>query len=115
LPEKSKLAQHAYEESQKNMLEWSEGLADWAKNHIQEIQGISPHVSDGPSDQLTQFEHLSHLDLRYHSRSEGTTIPLSVVCFSCVGTIRSIVSLQWWFLLRYFSGARPRACGVLII
>jgi hypothetical protein len=37
------------------------------------------------------------------------------ICFSCVGTIRSIVSLQWWFLSWYFSGAKPHTCGVLII
>jgi hypothetical protein len=28
------------------------------------------------------------------------------ICFSCVGTIRSTASLQWWFLSWYFSGAR---------
>jgi hypothetical protein len=33
-------------------------------------------------------------------------------CFSCVGTIRSIVSLQWWFKSGYISGARPHTCGV---
>jgi predicted GIY-YIG superfamily endonuclease len=53
-----------------NMLDWSEGLADWNQHHIQEIQGISPHVSAGPSDQSTQFGHFSHLDPRYHSRSQ---------------------------------------------
>jgi hypothetical protein len=41
----------------KNMLEWSEGLADWAQHHIQEIQGFSPHISDRPSDPSTQFGH----------------------------------------------------------
>jgi hypothetical protein len=102
------------------MLECSEGLADWAQHHIQEIQGISPHVSAGPSDQSTQFGHLSHLDCRYHSRSQETETPSSVFwlgkfCFPCVDTIRSITSLQWWFKSRYFSGARPHMCGVLIL
>jgi hypothetical protein len=53
-----------------NMLERREGLADWAQHHIQEIQGISPRVSAGPSDQSAQFGYLSHLDPRYHSRSK---------------------------------------------
>jgi hypothetical protein len=34
-----------------NMLEWSEGLADWTRHRIQEIQGIHPRVSGRPSDQ----------------------------------------------------------------
>jgi hypothetical protein len=62
-----------------NMLEWSEGLANWSQHHIQEIQGISRHFSDRPSDQSTQLGHLSHLDPRYHSRSQETTTPSSVV------------------------------------
>jgi hypothetical protein len=37
---------------------------------------------------------------RFHSRSQETTTPSSVVwvgkiCFSCIGTIRSIATLQW--------------------
>jgi hypothetical protein len=32
-----------------------------SKHHIEEIQGICPHVSDS-SDQSTQFGHPSHLD-----------------------------------------------------
>jgi hypothetical protein len=61
-----------------NILEWNEGLADWAQHHIQEIQGIIPHVSAGSSDQPTQFEYLSHLDPHYHSRSQESTTPSSV-------------------------------------
>jgi hypothetical protein len=38
---------------------------------IQETQGIHPRVSDAPSEQLTQPEHLSHLDFRYRSRSKN--------------------------------------------
>jgi hypothetical protein len=41
------------------MLECSEGLADWAQHHMQEIQGIRPHVSAAASDQSTQCGHLS--------------------------------------------------------
>jgi hypothetical protein len=36
------------------------------------------------------------------------------ICFSCVGTIRSVSSRQWWFLAWQFSGARPHTCRVLI-
>jgi hypothetical protein len=39
-------------------VEKSEGPADWAKRHLQEIQGIRPHVSGSLSDQLTQLGHL---------------------------------------------------------
>jgi hypothetical protein len=28
-----------------NMLEWSKGLADWTRHHMQERQGIRPHVT----------------------------------------------------------------------
>jgi hypothetical protein len=55
-----------------NMLERSECLADWNKHHIQEIQGICPHVSGRPSDQSTQLGHLSHLDSTYGSRNQKT-------------------------------------------
>jgi hypothetical protein len=37
------------------------------------------------------------------------------ICFSCVGTIRRISSLQWWFLSWQFSGARPHTCRVFNI
>jgi hypothetical protein len=60
-----------------NMSEWSEGLADGTKHHIQELQGIRPHVADGPSNQSTQTVHLSHLDFRYHSRNKNSN---SVQC-----------------------------------
>jgi hypothetical protein len=39
----------------------------------------SPHVSARPSDQSTQFGHLSHLDPHYHSTSQETTTQSSVV------------------------------------
>jgi hypothetical protein len=51
----------------------TQGLLEESKldqHHIQEIQGISPHISTGPSDQSTQFGHFSHLDPCYHSRSQ---------------------------------------------
>jgi hypothetical protein len=61
------------------MLEQSESLADSAHHHIQEIQGTSPHISAGSSNQSTQFGHLSHLDPRDRSRNKETTTPSSVV------------------------------------
>jgi hypothetical protein len=42
--EKSKLAQHAYKEGQKICWKECEGPADWAKRHLQEIQGIHPRL-----------------------------------------------------------------------
>jgi hypothetical protein len=54
------------------MLERSEGLADWTKHHIQEIEGISPHISGRSSGQSTQLGHLSHLESQYRSRSQKT-------------------------------------------
>jgi hypothetical protein len=54
------------------MLERSEGLADSTKHHIQEIQGISPQVSDRSSNQST------HLDSHFRSRSKKTTTLSSV-------------------------------------
>jgi hypothetical protein len=99
------------------MLEWSEGLADWVQHHMQKREGISPHVSTGPSDQSDISPIWTHSS---HSRSQETANPSRVIwvgkiCFSCVGTVRSIASLQWWFLSWYFSGARPHKCGVSII
>jgi hypothetical protein len=41
------------------MLERSEGLADRTKPHLQEIQGIRPHVSGSSTDQPTQLGHLT--------------------------------------------------------
>jgi hypothetical protein len=61
------------------MLEQSEGPADLAQHHIQDIQGISPHVSVGSSNQPTQFGYLHHLDPRDRSRNKGITTPSSVV------------------------------------
>jgi hypothetical protein len=112
-----------------NMLEWSEGLADWTKHHIQVTHGIRPLVSCRSSDQSAQFGHLSHLDSRYHSRSQKTTSPFSVdwvgkLCFY-VGTIQriclssddfyshstliSIIAVKQCMAIR----ARPHVCGVL--
>jgi hypothetical protein len=76
------------------MLERREGLAHWTEHHIQEIQWIRPHVSSTSSDQSTQLGHLSHLDSRYHSRSNKTTTPSYVdyvwkLCFY-VGTRQRI-------------------------
>jgi hypothetical protein len=85
-----------YEGSHK-MLEWSEGLADWAQHHIQEIQVISPHVSTGPSDKSTQFGHLSHLDPFYHSRSQETTT------LSSVDWVGKFVFLCWYCTKYSFS------------
>jgi hypothetical protein len=36
---------------------------------------------------------------------------MQTFCISCVGTTRDIASIQWWFLSRYFSGARPHTRG----
>jgi hypothetical protein len=80
-------------------------------------------MSAGPPVQPPQFGHLSHLDPHYHSGSRETTTPSGVVgeegkekkYFSCVGTMRSIASLQRRFQSRYFPGAGPHTCGVSII
>jgi hypothetical protein len=75
------------------MLETSDSLADWTKYHLQEIQGICPHVSGRSFDQSTQLGHLSHLGFHYRS-SQKTTLPSSVdyvwkLCLY-VGTVQSI-------------------------
>jgi hypothetical protein len=95
LPEKIKIRSTCIRRSPQNMLERSEGLADWTKHHIQETQEIRPHCSARPSDQSTQLGHLSHLDSdNYRSRSQKTTAPSGVhwvgkLCL-CVGTIQRI-------------------------
>jgi hypothetical protein len=77
LLEKSKLAQHAYEESHK--ICWNEAkVYRLSPTTHTKIQGISSHVSAGPSHQSTQFGHLSNLDPRYHSRSQNTTTPSNI-------------------------------------
>jgi hypothetical protein len=48
------------------MLERSEGLADRTKHHLQEIQGIRPHVSGSSTDQPTQLGHLTQLDSHHN-------------------------------------------------
>jgi hypothetical protein len=73
-----------------NMLERSEGLADWTRHCLQEIQGIRLHVSGRSSDKSTQPGNFSH----YLSRSQKTTTPPSVdyvwnLCFY-LGTIQRI-------------------------
>jgi hypothetical protein len=61
-----------------NVLEIREGLVDWTEYHLQEVQGIRPHVSGRSSDQSTQLGHLYHLDYHYCSGSQITTTPSSV-------------------------------------
>jgi hypothetical protein len=69
LLEKSKLAQHAYEEGHE--ICWNEAkVLQTAQHHTQEIEEIRPHVSARPSNQSTQFGYLSHMDPHYHSRSQ---------------------------------------------
>jgi hypothetical protein len=93
-----------------HMFERSEGFADWTKYHIQEIQGIRPHVSDRPSDQSPQLGHLSHLDSDYRSRSRKTnhnfvqrTLSGKNV-FLCWYHTKNL-SLQRWLLFWKYSGA----------
>jgi hypothetical protein len=67
LLEKSKLAQHAYEEGHK--ICWSEKkVFQIEPNTIYRKHKESTHVFAKPSDQPTQLGHLSHLDLRYYSK-----------------------------------------------
>jgi hypothetical protein len=77
------------------MLERNEGIADSTKHHIQEIQGIRPHVSDRPFDQSNQLGHLSHMDSNYHSRSKKNYNSVQgrlngKIFVSYVGTIQRI-------------------------
>jgi hypothetical protein len=102
-----------------NVLEWSEDPADWTKHHIQEIQGIHPHVSAGPTDQSTQFGHLFYLDSRYHGRSKKVTTPYSVdwvgiFVFLCWYHAENL-SLQWRLVSLQFSGARSHTYWVFNI
>jgi hypothetical protein len=60
------------------MLERSEGLTDWTKHYLQEMQGIRPHVSGRLSDQSTQLGHLSHLHSHHWGRSQTTKTPSSL-------------------------------------
>jgi hypothetical protein len=76
------------------MFESSEGLADWTRHHVQEIHGIRPRVSAGPSDLPAQLLHLSHPVSHYCSRSQKTETPSNVdyawkLCVY-VGTIQRI-------------------------
>jgi hypothetical protein len=87
-----------------NMLERHKGLAVLTKHHIQEVQGICPHVSDRPSDQSTQLGHLSHLNSCYHSRSKKNYISVQCtlsgkICFSLCWYHTENFSLHWWLLL----------------
>jgi hypothetical protein len=110
------------------MLERSEGLADWTKRNIQEVQGIWTHVSDRVSSQSTQLGQLSHLDSHYHSRSQNTTARSGAdcvwkLCFY-VGTLQrtclyyddfysestlilTTISMKYCMDI----GARPHVCG----
>jgi hypothetical protein len=63
------------------------------------LQGISPKVSAGPTDQSTQFGLLSHLERTLSQQNSENYISVKCglsgkICFSHVGTIRSISSLQ---------------------
>jgi hypothetical protein len=78
----------------RNILERSEGLADSTEHHLQEIQGIDPHVSGRSSNKSTQPGHLSHLDSHRCTGSQKTTTPASLdyvtkLCFY-VGTIQML-------------------------
>jgi hypothetical protein len=130
LLEKFKISPACVWRGPQNVLERSEGLADWTEHHIQEIQRIRSHVSAGPSDQSTQSGHLSHLESRYH-KPEVRKLqfrPVWIVCENCyIGTIQRIRL----FCDDFYSdsalilttsvkqctdrGARPRVCGVFIL
>jgi hypothetical protein len=61
LLERSKLAEHAYEEGQK--ICWNEVKVLQIEPHITYRKyKESAHISAGPSNQSTQFGHLSQLD-----------------------------------------------------
>jgi hypothetical protein len=71
LLEKSKLAQYSYKKGHK--ICWKEVKAlQIEPNTRQDIHRICLYISDRPSDQSTQLARLSHLDSRYHSRSQKT-------------------------------------------
>jgi hypothetical protein len=113
LLEKSKLAQHAYEESHK--ICWNEAkvcrLRPTTRTRNQStclcwtIRSVNPvwtFLPSGPP--LSQQKSRNYNSIKCRLRGKN--------CFSCVGAIRSIASLQWWF---QFSGARPHTCGVFNI
>jgi hypothetical protein len=94
LPEKSKLAQQAYEEDHR--ICWNEAT-------VLQIEPNTTHKKYMESAHMSLLDHLisqpSVESPLHHSRSEETTAPSSVVrvetiCFSCVGTTRNIASLQ---------------------
>jgi hypothetical protein len=61
LLEKSKLAQHAYEEG--HNICWNEAkVLQIEPNTTYKKYKKSAHMSDGPSDRSTQFGPLTHLD-----------------------------------------------------
>jgi hypothetical protein len=101
LLEKIKIIPTCVWRRQQNMLERSKGLTDWSKHHIQEIQGIRPHVSDRPSDQTTQLGLLSHLDYRYHKKNYNSVqcrLRGENLCFY-VGTTQRISAVMTSFLI----------------
>jgi hypothetical protein len=61
-----------------NMLERSESLADWTQHHVQEKQGISPHVSGSSSNHLNYPGCLSHWNSHHWSGSKNFTAPPSL-------------------------------------
>jgi hypothetical protein len=97
LLEKSKLAQHVYEEGHK--ICWKEAKVLQIEPNVTYIkQGICPHVSDRSSDQSTHLGHISHLDPRYHSRSQITATPAECrlsgkICVFYIG-IKQNLALQ---------------------
>jgi hypothetical protein len=112
------------------MLERSEGLADWTKHHLQEIQE-STHMSMVVHPISEPSLDISHPNSHYHSRSQKTTAPSSVdytwkLC-SYFGTIQIICLLSdgfnsdstliWTTAMKQCMdiGPRPRVWNFLII
>jgi hypothetical protein len=111
LLENLKLAQHAYEEGHKMC--WNEeNVLQIEPNTTYRKYKESVHISDRPSDELTQLGHLSHLDSHCHSRSPKTTTPSSVNCvgeffFSCwyctenfISPVMISIIIVFWCLIR---------------
>jgi hypothetical protein len=77
LLEKSKSAQHAYEEGYKLCQNEAKVLQTQPDTTYRKYKE-STHMCDRPSDQPTQLGHISHLDSHYHSRRRKNTTPSSV-------------------------------------
>jgi hypothetical protein len=75
--EKSKLAQHSYEEDHR--ICWNEAkVLQIEPNTIYRKYKESPHVSARTSDQPTQCGYLSRLDT-CHNRNQETSVPSNAV------------------------------------